>query len=107
MTELLKIWKAHGDGGERSMGPVLAYCSTADKANEIAKGKGWYGGDGCVNEAFALRVDGNVWLLERKDPIDLDSTQKTKDAELRRTTLAELSADQRRVLGLSLNSGEK
>ena len=98
--ELITIWQAHGDGGERGTGPVIAFCTTEAQARHAAKGAGWYGGNGAVQEARALRIDGAVWLLARDKPIDLDSAQAKRDADLREKTLASLDDEQRRVLGL-------
>ena len=100
--EHIQIWQAHGDGGERGTGPVIAYCSTEAQAKQAASKKGWYGGDGVVLPAPALRIDGAVWLLARPNPIDLDSVQKTRDAELREKTIATLNAEQLRVLGIKV-----
>lgn len=101
--EKITIWKAHGDAGsDRGVGPVIAYCSTEAQAQEAARGQGWYGGNGHVGKAHALRIDGEVWLLERETPIDLDSAQAKRDAELREKTLASLSPEQKRVLRLAV-----
>lgn len=101
MIERIDVWQVHGDGGnEREVGPVIAYCSTMAQAEQAAKGCGWYGGDGAVQNRAALRIEGQVWLLAERDPIDLDSVQAKRDAELREKTLASLSHEQRRVLGI-------
>ena len=98
--EKIDVWKAHGDGGERGIGPVIAYCSTKAQAENAAKGRGWYGGNGHVTRCAALRIDGMVWLLDQPEPIDLDSLEAKRDAELKAQTLASLTAEQRRVLGI-------
>ena len=41
-----------------------------------------------------------VWLLDQPEPIDLDSLEAKRDAELKAQTLASLTAEQRRVLGI-------
>jgi len=99
--EIIEVWQAHGDGGERGVGPVIAYCSTREKAEQAAKGKAWYGGDGFVQGRAALRIDGDVWVLAERNPIDLDSVQREQDKRLRDETIAGLSAEQRRVLGIA------
>lgn len=100
MIEIITIWQAHGDGGEHGNGPVIAYCSTESQAIEAAKGKGYFGSNGHVDSAKGLRADGHVWLLAKEHPIDLDSEQANRDEELREQTLAGLSDEQKRVLGL-------
>lgn len=68
----IEIWQVHGDGGnEYNTGPVIAYCSTKEQADQVAKGRGWYGGKGHVQSRAALRIDGKVWLLAERYPIDM------------------------------------
>ena len=99
--EQIEVWVAHGDnGGGSGKGPAIAYCSTHSQAQEAAKGQGWYGGNGAVVSRPALKIDGKVWLLAERDPIDIDSSQSKRDAELREKTLASLNDEQRRVLGI-------
>jgi len=95
-----KVFQVHGDGGERGIGPVIGYASTKEKAEVMGKGKAWYGGNGYVATKFAVEIDGQLFILETPYPIDLDNTQATLDAELRKKTLAGLSAEQIRVLGI-------
>jgi hypothetical protein len=99
-VEKITVWLAHGDGGERGIGPVIAYCSTQAQAEGAAKGIGWYGGNGYVEDAPALRIDGAVYLLRERDPIDMDAKQAQRDADLRAKTLAALTEEQKRVLGI-------
>ena len=87
-------------GGEPGPGPVIAYCTTKAQAEHEAKGAGWHGRNGAVLEVRALRIDGEVWLLKRDTPIDLDYAQAKRDADLREKTLASIDDEQRRVLGL-------
>ena len=94
------VWVAHGDGGDRGIGPAIAYCSTESQARQAAAKQGWYGGDGAVVKRYGLKMYGKVWLLAERDPIDMDSAQAKRDADLRDATLAALNAEQRRVLGL-------
>lgn len=98
--EHITVWAAHGDGGERGTGPVLAYYSTQYQAENAAKGRGWYGSNGRVSKHHALRFGSEVWLLQRPDPIDLDAVLAKRDAELREETLASLTDEQIRVLGI-------
>ena len=97
--EILQVWAAHGDGGERSIGPIIGYFDTEDRAHEFAKQKGWYGGNGNVSRKHALRIDGLTYILDSKYPVDMNREQETRDAALKEATLAELSPEQRRVLG--------
>ena len=97
---IIKVYAHHGDGGDRGTGPIRGYCSTRHDAEQAAKGQGWYGGDGWVSEAHAIEINHKVYVLADKDPIDLDGKNARSDAELKEKTLASLTADQKRVLGL-------
>jgi hypothetical protein len=101
--EIIPIWKAHGDGGERSRGPVVGYAMTQDDAHRLADGRGWWGGNGGTSEGFAIKIDGTLYALEQKEAIVLEKVAaelKAKDDSLRKRTLASLTAEQKRVLGL-------
>lgn len=98
--EQITVWKAHGDGGERGTGPVLGYYSTESAAVAAAKGRAWYGSNGHVENASALKIGDQIWLLASPKPIDLDGVNKKRDAELKEQTLALLTPEQRRVLGV-------
>jgi len=100
--ERIDVWVAHGDGGERGIGPEIAYCSTKAHAESAAKGRAWYGGNGVVVKRCALKIDNKVWLLAERDPIDIDSAKARRDTDLRAKTIATLNAEQRRVLGIDV-----
>lgn len=97
---VIQVWQAHGDGGERGKGPVIGYYSTELRAKTAAHRKGWYGGDGHVEPAPAIKIDGKVYVLVSHKPVDLDGLDAAVDAKLREQTLAGLSAEQIRVLGI-------
>lgn len=101
-VEFMTVHMAHGDGGDRSIGPVIGYYSDSVKATDAAKGKGYYGGNGHVSEGPAIRIDGKVYRLLSDAPIDVDGVQASKDDELRKSTLAALSPEQIRVLGIKV-----
>lgn len=100
-AKFFTIYEVHGDGGDRGVGPVIGYASSSIKAMEMAKGKGFFGSEGSINEVPAILVDTGMYVLKKDHPIDLDNMQATKDAELKAKTLASLSAEQRRVLGFN------
>jgi hypothetical protein len=71
-------------------------------ADQAAKDKGWYGGNGRVEKRWAICADdGEVFLLAQPQPIDLDGTQREYEEALRKKTLDGLTAEQKRVLGLA------
>jgi hypothetical protein len=101
-VEKIRIWAARGDGGETggSTAPIVGYCRTEAQAKDLAKGKGFYGSQGHVSQHDALEVNGEIWVLAASNPVDLDNAQARRDDDLRKRTLASLSDEQRRVLGL-------
>lgn len=99
--KIIKVFQVHGDGGERSIGPVIGYASTKSRADEKAKGQAWYGGDGWISEMAAIELDtGEIYILASPIPADIDGVRAKADAILREQTLALLSTEQRRVLGI-------
>jgi hypothetical protein len=100
---IVEIYAVHGDGGERSLGPIIGYCESQSDADRHKKGTGWYGGDGHVSKACAIEVNGSLYVLAAVKPIvfmDKIEEQKRLDQELRAKTIASLSEEQLRVLGL-------
>lgn len=102
MVEFLTVYAAHGDGGERGIGPVIGYFRTHAQATVFAKGAGWYGGDGAVGQHSAITVDGKTYVLQSPVPIDLDRAQAQYDETLLERTLSKLNDEELRVLGLRL-----
>lgn len=83
-------------------GAVIGYFRIHADAFEYAKGKGGWGGEGIVDKVSAVSIGGHVYILATPQPVDLDLVKKKRDEELRKRTLAELSADQIRVLGIKV-----
>jgi hypothetical protein len=98
--EIIKIFEVHGDGGEWGYGPVIGYATTPYNAKMMAKGKGFFGSEGMYMEVPALTINGVTYVLKKEYPIELNDVQATKDADLRAKTLASLTPEQKRVLGL-------
>jgi hypothetical protein len=97
---IFEVYAPRGDGGEHGLGPAMGYYSTIVQAETKAKNSGWWGGYGGVSTHFAVMINGEVFLLAQADPIDLDNVRQLADEELRAKTLAQLTPDQKRVLGL-------
>jgi len=89
---------AENDAGRRS-GRVGVYDSVT-AAEAAAKGQGSWGGQGQISEVLAVEIDGQWYELVSDKPLDINDAQKKADAKLKEETLAALSADQKRVLGL-------
>lgn len=101
VVNFLDLWQVHGDGGERSIGPIIGYFRKHHEAVDFARGKAWYGGNGAVQSAKAVEIDGKVYILDSGGaPVDVDMCQYKADEKLKEDTLASLSEDQLRVLGV-------
>ena len=98
-AQIIKVYTYHGDGGERGLGPILGY--TTNKADAVAatRGKGWYGGDAHISEDDAIKVGDEVFFLKSTTPVRLDGDRKV-DEERRQRLLAQLSPEDKRVLGI-------
>jgi hypothetical protein len=99
-VSIIKVWAYHGDGGERGVGPVIGYCSSKYDADVQSKHTGFYGGKGWVSEVPAIKINHDVYILAHDKPVDLDGKRKQADEDLKALTLASLSDEQKRVLGL-------
>lgn len=105
--DFITVWLAHGDGGERSMGPVIGIFSTQYAAECKAKGAGWYGGNGDVTSRSAIKLNGKTYLLDRDyadEPIDLDNEESKLRAETRAKAIKKLDPDEIEALGLNDSS---
>lgn len=101
--KFITVYAVHGDsGGDRSEGPIIAYYSGKSVAEKKAQNSGWYGGYGGVSTHCAIVIDDQVYLLAKDTPIDLDQKLALADELLRVATLASLTAEQKRVLGLNI-----
>lgn len=99
--KFIDLWQVHGDGGERGIGPIIGYFRLNHEAAEFAIRKGWYGSNGYVAGAKAVEIDGKVYILANSGrPVDVDLLQYKADEKLKADTLAGLTAEQIRVLGL-------
>lgn len=98
-AKIIKVYAYHGDGGEMGYGPLLGYTTEKADAVSATRGKGWYGSDAHISELNAIQVGDEVYLLSSVTPIRLDGDKKL-DEELRAKTIAGLTPQQKRALGL-------
>lgn len=99
--EILTVYGAHGDGGERGLGPLLGYFTDKKVAQQVSKGKGWYGGDGYISEKMAVNTGNGVYLIEDPKPIDLNNEFAIKKDQLKASALSKLTPDEIRALGIN------
>jgi len=79
-------------------GKLLGWFSTSDAAKKAAAKKGWYGGDGNVDEVSTITVDGATYLLADANPIVVDASDEIRDA-VRKKALVKLTDEERAALG--------
>lgn len=100
--ELVKVYIAHGDGGERRVGPVIGLSKLKSEAEKLAKGKGFYGSDGSVFEGHGIQVeDGRIYLLRTQDLFEDGVLLRETADRAKQTALAKLTDDDLRALGLT------
>lgn len=106
MTNIITVYEVSTDhnvdmGGSRQI-EVLGYFTDKCIASEYGKGKGAWGGNCDIAEKQAIEItttSGKAFYLLGKQ-IDPDLKSKKADEELKQKTLASLTEDQKRVLGL-------
>ena len=98
-AEIIKVYEYHGDGGERGLGPVLGYTTKKEDAVAATRGKGWYGSDASIITMDGIKIGNEVYILKSTTPIRLDG-DKAVDDERRKRLLAQLSPEDKRVLGI-------
>lgn len=74
-------------------GTCLGWFST-----KAAKGRGWYGGDGCVDESDTITVDGFMFRLADKQPVVINDVDEKQEA-IRQRLLSAMSEEERHALG--------
>lgn len=92
------VYETTDDYGRR--GSCLGIFRSSISANEAAKGRGWYGGDAECTEVWLVEIDGKYYRLKSPEPVDLDRQQAIYDEKLKQQTLASMTAEQKRVLGI-------
>lgn len=101
-TTVHAVYESTDDRGSR--GACIGYFSDPTNAMSASAGKGYFGGNGEIKELPAIvivnRGHRSVYVLASSKPIDLDHEQANADAELRKKTIAGLTDEQIRVLGL-------
>lgn len=87
---------------------AMAYFSSYTAAEGYGVGKGLWGGNAGVKSFSAIQLgDGSVYIITG-GAIDLDRQKSNYEEELRKRTLAKLTPEEQRVLGLDgMNDREK
>ncbi len=100
MSQIFGVYTVHRNNDERYNGPVTDVCSTKAIAEKVAGGSGWYGGNAPICAAWAVEVDGSVYLLVNNSPVDLDGKLSKQKDVLKKRALSKLTQEEREVLGL-------
>lgn len=106
--EIIDVYVAHGDGGERGIGPIVGVCSTETNAKMMSKGRGWYGGNGHVGKRKALKITTGrecheiIYLLDKamETAVQMDTDIPKLIKERKEAALNKLTKEERILLGL-------
>lgn len=104
MTEIKPLYKVFvmPDPTAFEAGGIIGYFSEESVAKKEAKGKGPWGGNASIDLIYSVELNGNTYILANGGkPIDVDLKKARNDAKLKEETLASLTEEQKRVLGLS------
>lgn len=98
---VFSVWSAHTSVNEMGTdGDLLGWFSTSKGATVAATDKGWWGGMGNVREHGAIKVDGKIYILHSKKPIEkLDSSHADKEKAIA-SARAKLTVAEREALGI-------
>lgn len=84
------------------VGGIIGYFSEESVAKKEAKGKGSWGENASIDVLYSVELNGNTYILANGGkPVDVDLKKARNDAKLKEDTLASLTDEQKRVLGLS------
>lgn len=100
MAELTTVYAVTREDQDGHFIGYHAFYSTESRASENTKGHGSWGSDSEVKALPAIILNGNTYILQFAEPVDVDLNKAKADEQLRQETLASLSSEQRRVLGL-------
>lgn len=66
MAKILNVFAVYRTCDEygRKVGPAFSVFKEESDANKAAAGKGWYGGRAAVEKAYALEIEGKIYLLQ-------------------------------------------
>lgn len=102
-ASIITIWTAHETNDERgSHGALIGVFTSKGTAERAANGRGWYGGQGSVQERKGLNTSSGVFLLDRHHtwPIALDVDLIKFKNEKIEAAKAKLSAEEKELLGI-------
>lgn len=96
---IITVYAVHQGDDDRSFGHPAWYFTDNSRATNVAKGRGWYGGNAPVTDKKVLKIGDTAYLLDRDTPIRLDVGPEDYDAE-RKNALAKLTDYEKKLLGI-------
>lgn len=99
--EIISVWAVRAVHDDNRTGGIVGLALTTAFAEEIAKGKGSWGGLGSITEQSAIVADaGEVFLLERREPYPVNVDLPKERERKRQAALAKLTEEDMKLLGI-------
>jgi hypothetical protein len=98
LKKIYKVWSTSDEYGRNH--ELIGYFSTKQGADMAAAGKGWWGGNGNVEEGYATKIDGDWYELKQIVPIIIDRDLVKHQEALKKKALAKLSPEELAALNL-------
>lgn len=93
------LFAVHEGDSDRDSGTPKWYFDTKLEAQDVAEGRGWYGGNSPISQVSALKVGNQAYILRQTEPVTInDGPIDTADRKAQ--ALAKLSPMDRKILGL-------
>jgi hypothetical protein len=83
---------------ERGGNVIFGYVKDPDVAASMARGIGWYGGDGTATDAFVLTQNGLNGFLVARESVATMTDEDKKREEIRAGAIQKLTPEERRLL---------
>jgi hypothetical protein len=106
MHKPFKVWTVNQGDDDRHCGYPKWYFPTYAQAQEVAKGRGWYGGDAPIGEGWAITIelDNETYLLQHEGsaeptPIVIGLTP-TEEVEIWNKALSKLTLEEQLMFNL-------
>lgn len=98
--KVINVWAVNQGDDDRSCGRPVWFFDSAAKAEEVAAGRGWFGGNAPVGEHKAILFGNQIYLLAKTEPIELNLGPQDQ-AERRKKAIEKLTPAERKLLGIS------
>ncbi len=98
--EIVEVYAVHQGDDDRHRGHPAWFFTTRWQAEDVAKGRGYFGGDAPVSIQNAVRIGDKYFLLKMDLPLEMDIGPEDQST-IRRNALAKLTETEKRLLNLS------